>query len=610
MWRTLNTRSVLAHVREPGHIQLALGLFEHAECKHLDECLIGRPPVAAGASKANDHRGVEDVRSEPRLVDGAYTELDITWRGIHFRVRSAVIGQELVLRVDPDPDTLPLVPPLLTLQLALLWNAEGSLERHRDRLAFRTAAATGDVFATAAFADEAVAELAGVHACLRLDAPIGVSTGHPLDLESIDRHLAEARSRRDQCLARFGPHEVAELAGVVHSALGWTGVHDPRSRQTVTTVSRVWASRNNGAVLFCWDSFFAAMMAQAVGETELACGNLEAITRPVDALGYVPNVLNAAGSASFGHSQPPVGAFALRYVAAGAGQPELAEPLLDRLLAWNRWWPRNRVHDGFLCWGSRREPPRVGGSYEEQVTGGKSGAQFESGLDNAPIFDDASYDEATGLLLQADVGLHALYVRDCLDLAALCQQAGRSADAAELRERATHFLAQLDTLWDPATGIHRDRDLRTGSFSRHLSPCNFYPLLTGAIAPDKVHRILDDHFHNPDEFAGDYILPSIARNDPAYPEQDYWRGRIWAPMNFLVYAGLLTSGCEAAASQLAAKGNTLLLRNWRERGFVGENYNAETGRTGERANSDPFNPWGALLGLVGLMDAGAVPRTP
>jgi len=39
-------------------------------------------------------------------------------------------------------------------------------------------------------------------------------------------------------------------------------------------------------------------------------------------------------------------------------------------------------------------------------------------------------------------------------------------------------------------------------------------------------------------------------------------------------------------------------------------FDVVTGRTGERANSDPFNPWGALLGLVGLMDAGAVPRTP
>ncbi len=29
------------------------------------------------------------------------------------------------------------------------------------------------------------------------------------------------------------------------------------------------------------------------------------------------------------------------------------------------------------------------------------------------------------------------------------------------------------------------------------------------------------------------ILPSIARNDVAYKDNVYWRGRIWGPMNFL-----------------------------------------------------------------------------
>ena len=35
-----------------------------------------------------------------------------------------------------------------------------------------------------------------------------------------------------------------------------------------------------------------------------------------------------------------------------------------------------------------------------------------------------------------------------------------------------------------------------------------------------------------------YGLPSISHNDSAYGDQDYWRGRTWGPMNFLVYQGL------------------------------------------------------------------------
>ena len=46
------------------------------------------------------------------------------------------------------------------------------------------------------------------------------------------------------------------------------------------------------------------------------------------------------------------------------------------------------------------------------------------------------------------------------------------------------------------------------------------------------------HLKNPDEFWGKWVIPSIAFNDPAFKDQDYWRGRIWGPMNYLVYLGL------------------------------------------------------------------------
>jgi hypothetical protein len=38
------------------------------------------------------------------------------------------------------------------------------------------------------------------------------------------------------------------------------------------------------------------------------------------------------------------------------------------------------------------------------------------------------------------------------------------------------------------------------------------------------------------EFWGEWVIPSIARNDPAFKEQNYWRAA--GPMNYLVYLGL------------------------------------------------------------------------
>jgi len=49
--------------------------------------------------------------------------------------------------------------------------------------------------------------------------------------------------------------------------------------------------------------------------------------------------------------------------------------------------------------------------------------------------------------------------------------------------------------------------------------------------------MIRDHLSNPKEFWGTWVIPSIARDAPAFADQNYWRGRIWEPMNYLVYLG-------------------------------------------------------------------------
>jgi putative isomerase len=78
----------------------------------------------------------------------------------------------------------------------------------------------------------------------------------------------------------------------------------------------------------------------------------------------------------------------------------------------------------------------------------------------------------------------------------------------------------------------------------------------------QADRIINGHFYNPDEFWGDYILQSIAFNDPAYKASDYWRGRVWGPMNFLVYLGLRNYKLENARKDLVAKSKELFIRQW------------------------------------------------
>ena len=96
------------------------------------------------------------------------------------------------------------------------------------------------------------------------------------------------------------------------------------------------------------------------------------------------------------------------------------------------------------------------------------------------------------------------------------------------------------------------------------------------------------------------MLPSIARNDPAYQDQDYWRGRVWAPLNFLVYLAFEQQQLTDECRDLAEKSLDIFLPEWEEHRHVHENYNAISGRGCDAGNSDKFYHWGALLCAIAL----------
>jgi glycogen debranching enzyme len=114
--------------------------------------------------------------------------------------------------------------------------------------------------------------------------------------------------------------------------------------------------------------------------------------------------------------------------------------------------------------------------------------------------------------------------------------------------------------------------------------------------------MIQKHLLNAKEFWGDWVIPSIARDDPAFHDQDYWRGRIWGPMNYLVYLGLRNYAEPAVRREFAQKSYDLFLKEWRENGHVHENYNAISGTGDDVPSSDRFYHWGALLGYVQYLE--------
>jgi neutral trehalase len=236
------------------------------------------------------------------------------------------------------------------------------------------------------------------------------------------------------------------------------------------------------------------------------------------------------------------------------------------------------------------------------------GAAYESGLDNSPLFDSIVFNRETHMFELADAGLMGLYVMDCKALQEIALILGKEQEAAELKKRADFYGKNLEQLWDEKTGIYRNKNTITGKFSSHMSPTNFYPLLSKAPSPRQADRMAKEHLLNPNEFFGEWMIPSIARNDPAFKDQDYWRGRIWGPMNFLVYLGLRNYNLPEARQILADKSNLLMMENVKLNGYVFENYNAITGNISDPAEGlrmgDNYYHWGALLGFIKLLEQG------
>lgn len=312
----------------------------------------------------------------------------------------------------------------------------------------------------------------------------------------------------------------------------------------------------------------------------------------------MPNYARAGGWKSWDRSEPPVGAITILDLYRRFHDRWLLEQSYARLLKWNGWWSAHRVIGDYLVWGSDDDTrPR---NPDDLSVGKLQGARYESGLDNSPMYDDVGFD---GRLMQlADVGLMSLYIADCDALAEIADILGKGGDAKQLRQRGRRFRSSLAGLWDPAAQIFRNKDLRTGALSDRISPTNFYPLLARAASPAQADAMIKRYLLDPAKFGGPLPLPSVPRDDPAFKDQDYWRGRIWGPMNYLVWRGLGRYGsatARLAQHKLSQNSLDLFLNEWRAKGHVHENYSATGADSDTSETTDWFYHWGALLGLIG-----------
>ena len=584
-WNTWNTRSVLSHVLLPDFFAINLQLISHQSRDTLKEALIGREGYASR----------EMVIPGPHAYDGSFTELTVEWQGICAKVQSAAVNNNLFLLISPikhsTGDTLLIYPQML-------WNRKGDIIIRENSICAVTPSKTIELIISGGYG---IATQETIK--LPMSEPIAISSDASKSIWEIEQIISKARTKVSA--RKSGYSHATELYNALQTVLAWNLIYEPACDRVIAPVGRTWNVGWEGWILFDWDTYFAAYML-SIDNKELAYANAIAITNEITDKGFIPN-FGSARCTSEDRSQPPVGSFVVKEIYRKYHEKWFLKEVFDELLRWNRWWPGNRDLDGYLCFGS--DPYEHGKlpAWLEKGIGTKKGAKWESGMDNSPMFDDAPFDSISHRMMQADVGLMSLYIWDCQNLSEIASILGKKEIVYELDQRALDYSKNLETLWDEDYGIYLNKDLVTGKFSHRLSPTLFYPLLTKVPDQKQVERIIKRHFYNPEEFWGEFIMPSIARNDSAYKDNIYWRGRIWAPLNFLVYLGMRNYELHDAKNDLVEKSKNLLLKSWLSERHVYENYNAENGKGDDSNMSDKFYHWGALLGFIGLIEEGYVP---
>jgi putative isomerase len=591
-WNTWDVHSVTTEVLLPDGLAIHVGLKHNSTLygdAFLGDALIGR--LTAGA---------EQVFPGPHAWEGGYTDLRLSWKGHDLRLQTAHEGANLVMLATPLPSQpLSALPATIVFSVNYLWGRPGSVMKESRRIEAHGPLHAVTVYCTCKNAPHGdVAEdvnlpVSDAYFSTDFVQPVGVSSGAPLSIERIQTIIERASQNYAQSVARSG--KSAEVVDAIQTVLGWDTIYEPEGRRVISPVSRVWSVTWGGYVIFDWDTFFAATMA-SIGDRDLAYADAIETLRSETQQGFVPNYARSGGWKSSDRSEPPVGSITVLGIYQRLHDRWFLEETFAPLLRWNRWWAANRDIQGYLTWGS--DGINAPANLDDTARGTRAGAILESGLDNSPMYDDAVYNAATHKLEFADVGLMSMYIADCDALATMADVLGEKATAKELRERAARYRVKLETLWNSDAGIFLNKDLHTGQFSFRLSPTNFYPLLAKAATPQQAETMIKNHLLNPKEFWGEWIIPSIARDDPAFKDQDYWRGRIWGPMNYLAYLGLRNYDQPEVSRQFAERSYNLFLQEWKKNGHVHENYNGMTGTGDDVGSSDRFYHWGALLGYI------------
>ncbi len=100
----------------------------------------------------------------------------------------------------------------------------------------------------------------------------------------------------------------------------------------------------------------------------------------------------------------------------------------------------------------------------------------------------------------------------------------------------------------------------------------FAPMFAGIFTKKEAKKLVEEHLLNKKEFWTPYGIPTVSMSERKFSATGYWRGPMWANINWMLHRGLLRYGLKSVADELLQKTMAAV----RKSGFR-EYYNPMTG---------------------------------
>jgi hypothetical protein len=380
-----------------------------------------------------------------------------------------------------------------------------------------------------------------------------------------------------------------------------------------------------------WDSAFVAL-GFATFDRDRAWVEIETLFKAQWTDGFLPHIVfwqddsgyfpgperwaSGTDPLTSGITQPPVAATVVRALwdQGGAEDRPRLEALFPKLMAWHRWFWRYRDRSGqglvvaLHPWETGRdnspEWDRPGAAIDASDVAPYV-RRDTSHLDASMRPTALEYDRYVALVdfgrergwdhgriaaenpfQVADVGLTMILLRADRDLLALAEVLGREDDARDLRERIALAEQGIEWLWNEEVGAYGSRDLLTGEPSGFITSASFLSFYAGLRHPDRDARLLG-HLERIGARVR-YLTPSLDPADPGFDMMRYWRGPVWAVVNYMIGQGLAETGHDAMAERVRSDTRDLIQTS----GF----YEAFDPTSGAPTGGDDFS-WTAAIWL-------------